>query len=77
MMGEVKGDALRNWVTGKVDPDTPEINIQTHSIMESHIGVGARVMCPNNFIGAIPNNWPSDDLFSLKLILADWCIFVG
>jgi len=28
MMGEVKGDALRNWVTGKVDPDTPK----THTV---------------------------------------------
>ena len=25
MVGEVTGDPLRNWVTGSVDPDTPDI----------------------------------------------------
>jgi len=25
MVGEVRGDPLRNWVTGSVDPDTPAI----------------------------------------------------
>jgi len=32
MVGGVKGEAPRNWVTGKFDPDTPIISTQINCV---------------------------------------------
>jgi len=38
MVGEVRGDPLRNWVTGSVDPDTPAIYTNKHYVCQLERG---------------------------------------